>query len=232
MAASAQAVAPARRGVSRARRRRMIEGYLYLTPWLLGYRSSTTDEWMGSLIAQVDGRDVPLNVGYHKVSVEVHDQIARTIIEESFVNTTNSTLEGLVKLKPSFGKDGTVTAGNASGIVDGAAAVVLMPIAEAQKRGLRPLGRLVSWGIAGVDPSIMGSGPVPATRIALKKSGLQLDDIDLIAALRAMLGLPDASVMGDGQPLRIAEPGANDRVLAGGGIELQDLAVIGVAALR
>ena len=92
----------------------------------------------------------------------------------------DSTLEGLAKLKPSFGKDGTVTAGNASGIVDGAAAVVLMPIAEAQKRGLRPLGRLVSWGIAGVDPSIMGSGPVPATRIALKKSGLQLDDIDLV----------------------------------------------------
>ena len=92
----------------------------------------------------------------------------------------DSTLEGLAKLKPSFGKDGTVTAGNASGIVDGAAAVVLMSIAEAQKRGLRPLGRLVSWGIAGVDPSIMGSGPVPATRIALKKSGLQLDDIDLV----------------------------------------------------
>ena len=62
--------------------------------WLLGYRSSTTDEWMGSLIAQVDGRDVALNVGYHKVTVEVHDQIARTTIEESFVNTTNSTLEG------------------------------------------------------------------------------------------------------------------------------------------
>ena len=91
-----------------------------------------------------------------------------------------STLEGLAKLKPSFGKEGTVTAGNASGIVDGGAAVVLMPIAEAQKRGLMPLGRLVSWGIAGVDPSLMGSGPVPATRAALKKAGLTLDDIDLI----------------------------------------------------
>jgi len=92
----------------------------------------------------------------------------------------DSTLEGLAKLKPSFGKDGAVTAGNASGIVDGGAAVVLMPIAEAQKRGLRPLGRLVSWGIAGVDPSIMGSGPVPATRTALKKAGLTLDQIDLV----------------------------------------------------
>ena len=93
---------------------------------------------------------------------------------------SDSTLEGLAKLKPSFGKEGTVTAGNASGIVDGGAAVVLMPVAEAQKRGLKPLGRLVSWGIAGVDPSIMGSGPVPATRAALKKAGLTLDQIDLV----------------------------------------------------
>ena len=91
-----------------------------------------------------------------------------------------TTLEGLAKLKPSFGKDGSVTAGNASGIVDGGAAVVLMPVEEAQKRGLKPMGRLVSWGIAGVDPSIMGSGPVPATRAALKRAGLTLNDINLI----------------------------------------------------
>src|SRR5690242_8082107 len=91
-----------------------------------------------------------------------------------------STLEGLAKLKPSFGKDGTVTAGNASGIVDGGAAVILMAVADAQKRGLKPLGRLISWGIAGVDPSIMGSGPVPATRMALKKAGLKLEDVDLV----------------------------------------------------
>jgi acetyl-CoA acetyltransferase family protein len=92
----------------------------------------------------------------------------------------DSTMEGLARLKPSFGKEGTVTAGNASGIVDGGAAVVLMPIDEAQKRGLKPLGRLVNWGIAGVDPSIMGSGPVPATRAALKKAGMALSDIDLV----------------------------------------------------
>jgi len=91
-----------------------------------------------------------------------------------------TTMEGLAKLKPSFGKNGTVTAGNASGIVDGGAAVVVMPLDEAQKRGLNPLGRIVSWGIAGVDPKIMGSGPVPATKIALQKAGLKLDDIDLI----------------------------------------------------
>ncbi|HTM37435.1 MAG TPA: thiolase family protein [Terriglobales bacterium] len=91
-----------------------------------------------------------------------------------------TTLDGLAKLRPAFGKNGTVTAGNASGIVDGAAAVVLMPLEEAGKRGIKPLGRLVSWGIAGVDPKIMGSGPVPATKIALQKAALTLDYIDLI----------------------------------------------------
>jgi acetyl-CoA acyltransferase 2 len=91
-----------------------------------------------------------------------------------------TTLEGLAKLKTAFGKTGTVTAGNASGIVDGAAAVVVMPLEAAQKRNLKPLGRLVSWGISGVDPSVMGRGPVPATKIALQKAGLTLDYIDLI----------------------------------------------------
>ena len=91
-----------------------------------------------------------------------------------------TTMEGLKKLKPAFGKDGSVTAGNASGIVDGGAAVLVMPLSEAEKRGKKPLGRLVSWGIVGVDPTIMGSGPVPATRAALKKAGMKLDDIDLI----------------------------------------------------
>jgi len=92
----------------------------------------------------------------------------------------DTTLESLAKLKPSFGKSGTVTAGNASGIVDGGAAVIVMPLDDAHKRGLNPLARIVSWGLAGVEPQIMGSGPVPATRIALKKAGLTLSDIDLI----------------------------------------------------
>jgi acetyl-CoA acetyltransferase family protein len=89
-----------------------------------------------------------------------------------------TTPEGLAKLRPAFGKH--ITAGNASGIVDGAAAVVLMPLADAEKRGLKPMGRLVSWGIAGVDPKIMGQGPVPASRAALKNAGLKLEDIDLV----------------------------------------------------
>ena len=91
-----------------------------------------------------------------------------------------TTMEGLAKLKPSFGKNGTVTAGNASGIVDGAAAVVVMSVENAQKRNLKPLGRIVGWGAAGVDPKIMGRGPVPASKLALQKAGLTLDYISLI----------------------------------------------------
>jgi acetyl-CoA acetyltransferase family protein len=95
-----------------------------------------------------------------------------------------TTMEGLAKLRaafgPSSGKPGTVTAGNASGIVDGAAAAVLMSLDQAQRRNLNPLGRIVNWGIAGVDPKLMGRGPVPATKIALQRAGLTLDYIDLI----------------------------------------------------
>src|SRR5947209_17019112 len=91
-----------------------------------------------------------------------------------------TTMEGLAKLKPAFGKNGTVTAGNASGIVDGGAAVVVMSLENAQKRNLKPLGRIGSWGIAGVEPKVMRRGPVPATKIALQKAGLTLDYIDLI----------------------------------------------------
>ena len=99
-----------------------------------------------------------------------------------------TTMEGLAKLKPAFGKNGTVTAGNASGIVDGGAAVVMMSLEHAQKRDLKPMGRIVSWGIAGVDPKIMGSGPVPASRLALTKAGLKLDDMDLIEVNEAFAG--------------------------------------------
>jgi acetyl-CoA acetyltransferase family protein len=91
-----------------------------------------------------------------------------------------TTMEGLAKLRASFGKNGTVTAGNASGIVDGGAAVVVMSLEEAQKRNLKPLGRIVNWGIAGVEPKLMGRGPVPATKAALQRAGMTLDSIDLI----------------------------------------------------
>jgi acetyl-CoA acetyltransferase family protein len=100
----------------------------------------------------------------------------------------DTTKEGLAKLKPAFAKDGFVTAGNASGIVDGGAMVVVTTAEKAQEKGKQPLGRVVSWGIAGCDPEIMGIGPVPATQIALKRAGLKLDDIDLIEINEAFAG--------------------------------------------
>src|SRR4051794_22356520 len=96
-----------------------------------------------------------------------------------------TTLEALMKLRPAFNKNGTVTAGSASGINDGAAAVVLMSAEEAKKRGIKPLARIVSWATAGVDPAVMGSGPIPASRLALKKAGWQTSDLDLIEANEA-----------------------------------------------
>ena len=96
-----------------------------------------------------------------------------------------ATLDALQKLRPAFTKDGTVTAGNASGINDGAAALVLMTAAEAARRGATPLARIVSWAQAGVDPSIMGSGPIPASRRALEKAGWKIDDLDLVEANEA-----------------------------------------------
>src|SRR6266700_4075910 len=99
-----------------------------------------------------------------------------------------TTMEALAKLKPAFGKNGTVTAGNASGIVDGGAAVVLMTLAQAEKRGVAPIGRIVSWGIAGVDPKVMGRGDRKSTRLALKKAVLKLEEIDLIEVNEAFAG--------------------------------------------
>ena len=96
-----------------------------------------------------------------------------------------ATLETVAKLRPAFSKDGTVTAGNASGINDGAAAVVLMTAKEAARRGLKPLARIVSWAHAGVDPAIMGTGPIPASRKALELAGWAVGDLDLVEANEA-----------------------------------------------
>ena len=96
-----------------------------------------------------------------------------------------TTYENLAKLRPAFSKDGTVTAGNASGINDGAAALVIMTAAEAKKRGLTPLARIASWATAGVDPAIMGSGPIPASRKALERAGWKVKDLDLVEANEA-----------------------------------------------
>jgi acetyl-CoA acetyltransferase family protein len=127
-----------------------------------------------------------------------------------------TTMEGLAKLKAAFGKNGTVTAGNASGIVDGAAAVVMMSLDEARKRNLVPLGRIVSWGYAGVEPKVMGRGPVPASQMALQKAGMSLEYMDLIEvneafaaqylAVEKELGLDREKVNVNGGAIALGHP--------------------------
>ncbi|MBV8060444.1 MAG: acetyl-CoA C-acetyltransferase [Alphaproteobacteria bacterium] len=107
-----------------------------------------------------------------------------TFVQDEFPRF-GATIDALAKLKPAFQKDGTVTAGNASGINDGAAAVVVMSAAEAAKRGLTPLARIASWATCGVDPAIMGTGPIPSSRKALQKAGWNVNDLDLIEANEA-----------------------------------------------
>lgn len=119
------------------------------------------------------------------VSVTISSKKGDVVVSEDEYIRHGTTLDALQKLKPAFSKDGTVTAGNASGINDGAAALVLMTAAEANKRGLKPLARIASWATAGVDPSIMGTGPIPASRKALEKAGWKIGDLDLIEANEA-----------------------------------------------
>jgi acetyl-CoA C-acetyltransferase len=107
-----------------------------------------------------------------------------TVSDDEYIKK-GVTLEGIAKLKPAFAKDGSVTAANASGINDGAAIAILMSAKEAEKRGLEPLARIVSWASVGVDPAIMGSGPIPASRAALAKAGWKPEHLDLIEANEA-----------------------------------------------
>jgi acetyl-CoA C-acetyltransferase len=119
------------------------------------------------------------------VPVTIKTRKGEVVVDSDEHPKHGTTLEALAKLRPAFDKNGTVTAGSASGINDGAAAVVLMSAEEAKKRGIKPLARIVSWATAGVDPAVMGSGPIPASRLALKKAGWQADDLDLIEANEA-----------------------------------------------
>ncbi|MEL7029182.1 MAG: acetyl-CoA C-acyltransferase, partial [Pseudomonadota bacterium] len=126
------------------------------------------------------------------------------------------TVDSIAKLRPAFTPDGSVTAANASGINDGAAATVLMSEADADKRGVEPLARIVSWAHAGVDPSIMGIGPVPASQKALAKAGWTIDDVDLIEANEAFaaqalavgreLGIEDDKLNVNGGAIAIGHP--------------------------
>ncbi len=150
---------------------------------------------------------VPVTVPHRKGDIVVdQDEYIRHGVE----------IEMLTKLRPAFAKDGTVTAGNASGINDGAAAVVLMTADEAKKRGVTPMARIASWAHAGVDPAIMGSGPIPASRKALEKAGWSVDDLDLIEANEAFaaqacavnkdLGLDTDKVNVNGGAIAIGHP--------------------------
>jgi acetyl-CoA C-acetyltransferase len=128
----------------------------------------------------------------------------------------DSTVEAMAKLRPAFSKDGTVTAGNASGLNDGAAALVVMSAAEAARRGLTPLGRIASFATAGVDPSVMGTGPIPSSRKALERAGWTADQLDLVEANEAFaaqacavnkdLGWDTARVNVNGGAIAIGHP--------------------------
>lgn len=119
------------------------------------------------------------------VPVTVSGRKEDVVVDTDEFPRFGTTVETLAKLKPAFTKDGTVTAGNASGINDGAAALVLMTAENAKKRGITPLARIVSWGTAGTDPAIMGTGPIPASRLALSKAHWSVADLDLIEANEA-----------------------------------------------
>jgi len=108
-----------------------------------------------------------------------------TVVDTDEYPKAGVTLDSIAKLRPAFSKEGSVTAANASGINDGAAAVVLMTAKAAAAAGKKPLARIVSWAHAGVDPAIMGTGPIPASRAALKKAGWKIEDLDLIEANEA-----------------------------------------------
>ncbi|HIE20637.1 MAG TPA: acetyl-CoA C-acetyltransferase, partial [Rhodospirillales bacterium] len=119
------------------------------------------------------------------VPVIIKTRKGETVVDTDEYPKHGTTAESLGKLRAAFAKDGTVTAGNASGINDGAAALVLMSAEDAKKRNITPLARIVSWATAGVDPAIMGTGPIPASRMALEKAGWTTDDLDLIEANEA-----------------------------------------------
>ena len=119
------------------------------------------------------------------VAVTVPGRKGDVIVSDDEYPKHGTSIEALTKLRPAFKKDGTVTAGNASGINDGAAALVLMSAENAARRGLTPLARIASWATAGVDPAVMGSGPIPASRKALERAGWKAEDLDLIEANEA-----------------------------------------------
>jgi len=119
------------------------------------------------------------------VPVTIKDRKGDKVVDADEYIRHGATMDAVAKLRPAFDKEGSVTAANASGINDGAAAVVVMSAAEAERRGIEPLARIVSWATAGVEPAVMGTGPIPASRKALEKAGWSIDDLDLVEANEA-----------------------------------------------
>jgi acetyl-CoA C-acetyltransferase len=150
------------------------------------------------------------------VPVVIPGRKGDTVVDQDEYIRHGATLEAMEKLKPAFTKDGTVTAANASGLNDGAAALVLMSAEDAKARGLEPLARIVSWATAGVDPAVMGTGPIPASRKALEKAGWTVADLDLVESNEAFaaqslcvlkeLGLDPAKVNVNGGAIAIGHP--------------------------
>ncbi|MGQ7791727.1 acetyl-CoA C-acetyltransferase [Faunimonas sp. B44] len=148
----------------------------------------TRDEQDAFAVASQNKAEAAQKAGRFKDEIlpfTVKTRKGETVVDQDEYIRHGATLDSVAKLRPAFDKEGTVTAGNASGINDGAAAVVLMKAAEAERRGIRPLARIVSWATAGVDPSIMGTGPIPASRKALEKAGWKIEDLDLVEANEA-----------------------------------------------
>jgi acetyl-CoA C-acetyltransferase len=148
----------------------------------------TRDEQDAFAVASQNKAEAAQKAGRFKdeiVPVTIKTRKGEVVVGDDEYIRHGATLEAMQKLRPAFDKEGTVTAGNASGINDGAAAVVLMTEDEAQRRGIAPLARVVSWATAGVDPKIMGTGPIPASRKALEKAGWKVEDLDLVEANEA-----------------------------------------------
>ena len=150
------------------------------------------------------------------VPVTIKGRKGDTVVDTDEYPKHGTTLEALAKLRPAFAKDGTVTAGNASGLNDGAAALVLMTAENAKRRGVTPLARIASWATAGVDPSVMGTGPIPASKLALQKAGWSVGDLDLIEAneafaaqalaVNAGMGWDEARVNVNGGAIALGHP--------------------------
>ncbi|MEO1066677.1 MAG: acetyl-CoA C-acetyltransferase [Pseudomonadota bacterium] len=148
----------------------------------------TRDQQDEFALASQNKAEAAQNAGKFKdeiIPFTVKTRKGETVVDADEYIRHGATIENMQKLRPAFDKEGTVTAGNASGLNDGAAAVVIMKASEAEKRGLTPLARIASWSTAGVDPTIMGTGPIPASKKALDKAGWSVDDLDLIEANEA-----------------------------------------------